>query len=88
MFLLDKFYWKIKLTRPGVDKVKPKVWFSYSLQIGIFIIIMVQGRLMMFSLNMVKYPLSFASSRFPPGTWDHSEPFLLFEFYVGPLLHA
>ena len=47
-------------TRPGVDKVKPKVWFMYSLYIIDWHFIMVQqGRLMMFSLNMLYYPMSF-----------------------------
>ena len=52
------------------------------------ILIMVQHvRLMMFSLNMVDYPMSFLLL----STWDfcltsrgdHSEPFLLFEFCCG-----
>ena len=31
--LIQNFTLKIYLTRPGVDKVKPKGWFKYSLQI-------------------------------------------------------
>ena len=81
------------MTRPGVDKVKPKVWFKYSFQItnrniarlfhhvlicmgdlhlvlpalnlstlddGILIMVQ-QERMMMFSLNMVDYSVSFLS---------------------------
>ena len=82
----------LKVTKPGVNKVKPKRWFKYSLQIdyglvGLFhnvlvymgdlhlvlpslnlcildagILIMVQQvSLMMFSLNMVEYHMSFLS---------------------------
>ena len=47
-------------TRPGVDKVKPKVWSRYSLEISIFIMVQ-KGTLMMFSLNMLDYPMSFLS---------------------------
>ena len=28
---LFQMFFKFKKTRPGVDKVKPKVWFRYSL---------------------------------------------------------
>ena len=56
----------MSLTRPGVDKVQPKVGFKYCLLIGI---IMVQkGRLMMFSLNMLDYPMYFLS--LSTWTWD------------------
>ena len=65
-----------KVTRTGVDKVKPKVWFRYTLWIGIFIMVR-KGRLTTFSLNTLDYPLSFLSlstwtwNTFPilRGTW-------------------
>ena len=57
----------MSLTRPGVDKVKPKVGFKYSLLIGIFIMVQ-KGRLMMFSLNMLDYPMYFVS--LSTWTWD------------------
>ena len=65
----------INVTRPRFDKVKPKGWFKYSLQIdwGVLwdwnagILIKVQQlSLMMFSLNMVDYPMSFLLL----STWD------------------
>ena len=46
----------MSLTRPGVNKVKPKVGFKYSLLIGIFIMVQ-KGRLMMFSLNIFRHTL-------------------------------
>ena len=46
------------ITRPGVDKVKSEVWFRYSLTIDILIRAQ-KGRLIMFSLNMLDYPMSF-----------------------------
>ena len=39
---------KMLVTRPGVNRVKPKVWFKY-------LIMMQQVRLMMFPLNIVNY---------------------------------
>ena len=47
-------------TRPGVDNVKTKVWFRYFLWIGNFIMVQ-KGRLKMFSLNMLGYPMIFIS---------------------------
>ena len=95
LFLIDlnECYFICNQTRPGVDKVKPKAWFKYSLYFtnrnsaGLFhhvlicmgdlylvlpalnlstlddgILIMVQQeRMMMFSLNMVDYSVSFLS---------------------------
>ena len=43
------------MTRSGVDKVKPKVWFKDA---GI-LIMMQQVRLMMFSLDIVDYSIFF-----------------------------
>ena len=42
-------------TRPGVDTVKPKEW------IKVLLIDCKKVRLMMFSLNMMDYPMSFLS---------------------------
>ena len=52
------------------------------------LIMMQQVRLMMFSLNMVDYSMSFLLlSSWDFFCWtsrgDHSEPFLLFDFYCG-----
>ena len=73
------FYYVTKfmiITRLGVDKVKPKVWFHHvlfamgdlhlvlpalnmsTLDAGILIMVQ-QVRLMLFSLNMVDYSMSF-----------------------------
>ena len=48
-----------------------KVWFRYSLKIGISTKVH-KGRLMMSSLNMLDYPMSFLSpSTWTGNTWKH-----------------
>ena len=77
---------KIKLDRGSIRSSLKFGVVYLVLDTGIFIIVQ-QGRMMMFSLSMVDYPMSFLSM----STWnfygwtsrgDHSKPFLLSESWV------
>ena len=59
LFLIERFIisFYLILTRPGVDKVKPKGWFKYSLQssVGLFhhvLVYMVDLYLVLPALNL------------------------------------
>ena len=80
-----------KSTRPGVDKVKPKVWFKYSLQIDYTVDLNFLPSKSKIDNVFTEHvgllhvlPLTVHLRFF---CWtsrgDHSEPFLLFDFYCG-----